>query len=89
MSLHEGVQEAAVIGVPDEQWGERPLALIVPTEPTGGRMTGEAMQEHLGGYVDDGTIAKWAVPEHYVFTDELPRTSVGKIDKKALREKFG
>ena len=89
LSLHEGVQEAAVIGVPDERWGERPLVLVVPVEGTGERMTAEAMREHLGRYVDDGTIARWAVPEHYVFTDELPRTSVGKIDKQALRENFG
>jgi len=43
------------------------------------------VQEHLQKYVADGVITKWAVPEHYVFVEELPRTSVGKIDKKALR----
>lgn len=48
---------------------------------------GKAMQEHLQKCVADGVIAKWAVPEHYVFVEELPRTSVGKIDKKALRSR--
>jgi fatty-acyl-CoA synthase len=89
LSLHDDVQEAAVIGIPDERWGERPLALIVPVEDACERMTAEAMREHLGKYVADGTIAGWALPDKYEFVDELPRTSVGKIDKKVLREKFG
>ena len=74
-----------MIGVPDEKWGERPLAIIVPVEGGEERITTEAVQEHLQKYVADGVITKWAVPEYYVFVEELPRTSVGKIDKKALR----
>jgi len=85
LSLHEDVLEAAVIGIPDEKWGERPLAIIVPVKGAEERITAEAMQEHLQKSVADGVIAKWAVPEHYVFVEELPRTSVGKIDKKVLR----
>lgn len=87
LSLHADVLEAAVIGVPDEKWDERPLAIIVPAEGADERITAEAMQEHLQKCVADGVIAKWAVPEHYVFVEELPRTSVGKIDKKALRSR--
>jgi len=88
LSLHEDVLEAAVIGVPDEKWGERPLAIIVPVEGTEERITAQAMQEHLQKYVADGVITKWAVPEHYVFVEDLPRTSVGKIDKRALRGRY-
>ncbi len=84
LSLHEDVLQAGVIGVPDEKWGERPLAIILPVEGAKERITAEAMQQHLRKYVAEGVIAKWAVPEHYVFVEELPRTSVGKIDKKAL-----
>jgi fatty-acyl-CoA synthase len=51
-------------------------------------MTDKAMQEHLERYVADGIIASWAVPDHYVFVDELPKTSVGKIDKKVLRCRY-
>jgi len=74
LSLHEDVLEAAVIGVPDEKWGERPLAVIVPVEGAEGRITSEAMQQHLQKFV--------------VFVDEMPKTSVGKIDKKVLRSRY-
>ena len=80
------VQEAAVIGVPDERWGERPLAIIVPRAGAEQRITAEVLRAHLQASVDDGTLVSWAVPDQYLFIHELPRTSVGKIDKKALRE---
>ena len=87
LSLHDDVMEAAVIGIYDEKWGERPLAIVVPHAEAKGRITAEAMRAHLQGYVADGVIANWAVPENYVFVDELPKTSVGKIDKKILRSR--
>jgi fatty-acyl-CoA synthase len=89
LSLHDDVLEAAVIGIPDERWGERPLAIIVPKEEAAGTVTAEAMQAHLRRFVAEGTIASWAVPDEYEVVDNLPRTSVGKIDKKVLRGKFG
>ncbi|MBC8492584.1 MAG: long-chain-fatty-acid--CoA ligase, partial [Chloroflexi bacterium] len=88
LSLHDDVLEAAVIGIPDEKWGERPLAIIVPRQGAEERVTVEAMREHLQKFVADGVITSWAVPEHYVFVQELPRTSVGKIDKKTLRSQY-
>ncbi|MDY7077612.1 MAG: fatty acid--CoA ligase [Chloroflexota bacterium] len=88
LSLQEDVLEAAVIGVPDERWGERPLAIIAPVEGGMERITAEAMQEHLQKFVSDGVITRWTVPEHYVFITELPKTSVGKIDKKVLRSRY-
>ena len=88
LSLHEDVLEAGVIGVPDEKWGERPLAVVVPVEGAAERITAESVQEHMQKYVADGVIAKWAMPEYYVFVEELPKTSVGKIDKKVLRSRY-
>jgi fatty-acyl-CoA synthase len=85
LSLHDDVLEAAVIGIPDEKWGERPLAIIVPQHGAAEAVTAEAMQAHLRRFVAEGTIASWAVPDEYEVVDALPRTSVGKIDKKALR----
>ncbi len=89
LSLHEGVLEAAVIGIPDEKWGERPLAIVVPREEYKGKLTGDMLRAHLNHYVEEGLITSWAVPENYTFVEELPKTSVGKIDKKVLRSRFG
>ncbi|RMF33094.1 MAG: fatty-acid--CoA ligase [Chloroflexi bacterium] len=89
LSLHEGVQEAAVIGIPDEKWGERPLAIVVPREGYKERLTDDALKAHLSKFVEEGVITSWAVPDQYVFVDELPKTSVGKIDKKVLRSRHG
>ncbi len=89
LSLHGDVQEAAVIGVPDEHWGERPLAVIVAKAGAEARMTVDVMQAHMERYVAEGAIASWALPDEYRFVAALPRTSVGKINKKALREMYG
>lgn len=86
LSLNPKVREVAVIGIPDEKWGERPLAIVVPMP--GVQLTAEELKEYLMKYAEQGVITKWAVPEKYVFVDELPKTSVGKIDKKVLRQKF-
>jgi fatty-acyl-CoA synthase len=89
LSLHEGVQEAAVIGIADEKWGERPLAILVPREGYTDPLAADAMKAHLQQYVDEGVITSWTVPDHYVVVEELPKTSVGKIDKKVLRTRHG
>jgi fatty-acyl-CoA synthase len=88
LSLHEGVLEAAVIGVHDDKWGERPRAIVVPREGYKGRLTADALKTHLNRFVQEGVITNWSVPEDYVFADELPKTSVGKIDKKVLRSRY-
>jgi fatty-acyl-CoA synthase len=89
LSLHQDVLEAAVIGIPDEKWGERPLAIIVPKERAQDRLTADVMRLHLQGFVNEGAIVSWAMPDEYKFVEELPRTSVGKVDKKLLRREHG
>ena len=86
LSLNPKVREAAVVGIPDEKWGERPLAIVVPMPKV--ELTAGELRQHLLKYAEQGVITKWAVPEKYVFVDELPKTSIGKIDKKVLRQKF-
>jgi fatty-acyl-CoA synthase len=78
---HPAVAEAAVIAVPDEQWSERPLAVVVFKE--GGSATAEELREHLAG-----SFAKFQLPDRFEFVDEIPKTAVGKFKKTALREQF-
>ena len=82
-----GVQEAAVIGVKDEKWGERPMAFVVATPDA--KIDADAVRAHLARQVESNRISKYAVPEadRIVFVAEIPKTSVGKINKKLLRER--
>ena len=83
ISRHPGVAAVAVVGVPDERWDERPLAIVV-AEP-GEALDADAITQHLMQFVDNGQINKWAVPQQINFVDKIPLTSVGKIDKKVIR----
>jgi fatty-acyl-CoA synthase len=79
---HPQVLEAAVIAVPDAQWSERPLAAVVPTHD-GGNLTSEDIITFL-----QDKVAKWWIPEKVIFVSEIPKTSVGKFDKKVLRGRY-
>lgn len=78
---HPAVAEAAVIGVPDEKWDERPLVAIVLTEGK------QAEPDELRDFLAD-KFAKWQLPERWTFIPEVPKTSVGKFDKKRLRAQY-
>ncbi len=78
---HPEVLEASVIGVPDPKWSERPLALVVRRE--GSTVTVAALQEHLLL-----SIPRWQLPERWAFVAEVPKTSVGKFDKKVVRADY-
>jgi fatty-acyl-CoA synthase len=84
LMAHPKVQEAAVIAVPDERWSERPMACVVARPDHRGQITEAELSEFLLGQ-----FARWMVPEHFVFLDELPKTSVGKFDKKTMRAQHG
>ena len=87
ISQYPGVAEVAVVGVADEQWGERPAALVVVTDPSRPIET-SAIQEHLETYVEQGKINKWAIPQQIMIVDEIPKTSVGKLNKKVIRQQL-
>lgn len=83
---HPDVAVASFIGVADARWGERPVVFVVPKMD---RVVDLAMlREHLQVYVDRGEVSRYALPDEVILIDALPRTSVGKIDKKRLREIF-
>ncbi len=79
---HPGVREAAVIAVPHPKWQERPIALVVAQN--GSQLTPEQLREFLSS-----KFAKWQLPDAFVFVEQLPHTSTGKLYKKALREQYG
>ena len=84
-----GVAEVAVIGVADERWGERPHVLIVRSAGAGAVPTAEDIRAAIAAVVAIGRLPRYSVPERVTFVDTLERTSVGKINKRALRELFG
>ena len=86
ISLHSATAEVAVIGIKDEKWGERPVALVV-LKP-GVKASEDDIKQHVMTFATSGRISKYAVPQTVKFVDALKKTSVGKIDKKWLREQF-
>ncbi len=85
---HPGVSEVAVIGVPDEKWGERPLALVVLKPEFADQVSAADIQAHVKVFADQGHISKYGVPENVRFLASLARTSVGKLNKRAMREQL-
>lgn len=81
---HPDVLEAAVIGIPDPKWQERPLACVVLRQEARAAVTESDLKEYL---VDK--VAKWWIPDEIVFVQEIPKTSVGKFSKKILRQLYG
>ena len=85
LATYQGVGEVAVIGLPDQKWGERPLALIVKKE--GVELNEKELVQHIRSFIDKGIISKQLVLLKVKFVDAIDKTSVGKINKRLLREK--
>jgi fatty-acyl-CoA synthase len=82
LMAHPDVIEAAVIGVPDSKWDERPLACVVLREEA------QTRPEELRAFLND-RVARWWLPSKWAFIEQIPKTSVGKFDKKVLRARYG
>ncbi|SEI67101.1 fatty-acyl-CoA synthase [Allopseudospirillum japonicum] len=87
ISQHPQVLEVAVVGVPDPQWGERPVALIVPHQPDQAPSAAE-IRQHLKQAVSEGHLPKWAIPSQIHCVEQIAKTSVGKLDKKRIRRQL-
>ena len=81
LMAHPAVREAAVVAVPHPKWLERPLAVIVVRE--GAKATADELALHL-----ESKVARWWIPDGYVFVDAIPHTSTGKVFKSELRERY-
>ena len=88
-STVEGVAEVAAIGVPDPKWGERPLLLIVAVDGADGKTVSQALRAAFEDRIAAGEMSKWAMPDEIRFVDAIAKTSVGKIDKNAIRAEHG
>jgi fatty-acyl-CoA synthase len=88
ISQCRGVSEVAVIGVTDDKWGERPLALVVRDAQTGDDLSEPQIKAHLNAFANAGVISKYGIPDKILFVKVLPKTSVGKFNKKELRQKY-
>jgi fatty-acyl-CoA synthase len=88
LSQHEAVLESAAIGVPDDKWGERPLMIVTLKAEFEGEVGEEDLKQFMKTAAAEGKLPKYGVPDRYVFSDNIPKTSVGKLDKKALRKTY-
>ncbi len=86
ISQHPDIELSAVIGLPDDEWGERPHAVVTVHE--GATVDRDAVVQFMQSFIDDGVIEKWAIPDTIKVVDEIPRTSVGKVDKKLIRSQL-
>jgi len=88
MSQHEAVLESAAIGIPDEKWGERPLMIVTLKPEYKGKATAAEFKKFMQKFAEEGKLPKYGVPDLYEFVDQIPKTSVGKLDKKELRKSY-
>ena len=88
MSQHEAVLESAAIGIPDKKWGERPLMIVALKPEYKGKVTAEKFKKFMQKFAEEEKLPKYGVPDRYEFVEEIPKTSVGKLNKKELRKLY-
>ncbi len=88
ISQHPAVNEVAVVGINDEKWGERPLAMVVIKEEFRDKISETDIQDFCMTFVEKGQIPKYGVPSRIILNAEIPKTSVGKISKKDIRAEY-
>lgn len=89
ISQHPGVSEVAVIGIKDPKWGERPMALVVPRQGAKPPLSEDDIRAVIQADIDKGNLPKYAMPETVLLVEQIAKTSVGKMNKKQMRQDFG
>jgi len=87
IARHPAVAETAVIGVADSKWGERPMALVVLRKDAAAP-TPDEIRQHVAAAAEQGQISRYGVPDQVQFVTELARTSVGKLNKRVMRQQY-
>jgi fatty-acyl-CoA synthase len=85
MSQHPAVLESAAIGIPDAKWGERPLMLVVLKDMFKGQVTEGDLKAYMKQAAEEGRLPRYGVPDTIILLEALPKTSVGKLNKKQMR----
>ncbi|MBI5605496.1 MAG: fatty acid--CoA ligase [Deltaproteobacteria bacterium] len=88
LSQHEAVLESAAVGIPDPKWSERPLMVVTLKPEYQGKVSEEELKQFMKKFADEGKLPKYGLPDRYVFVDTIPKTSVGKLDKKVIRKQY-
>ena len=88
VSKCKGVKEVAAIGIKDVKWGERPIIIVAKIFTENAEDITKRIKERISNEIEKGLISKWAMPDKIEYVKEIEKTSVGKVNKKLLREKY-
>ncbi len=88
LSQHVAVLESAAVGIPDTKWSERPLMVVTLKPEYRDKVSEEELKQFMKKFADEGRLPNYGLPDRYIFVEAIPKTSVGKLDKKVIRKQY-